>query len=462
LKVSLINPFNNGSYPQPPMGLALLAAVLETRRHQVNVIDANALGLRPEGVSASVDGADVVGITAMTPMIAEALRIASQLKKSHPELPVILGGAHASLMPEETLKSAPQIDILVKGEGENTFVDLLDALQSRKSLEGMTGVNYRKDGVIVSNSPCPSLVDLDLQPFLAYHLLPLDKYKPHPPHGRSLPFAALITSRGCPYNCSYCSKPVFGYKFRAQSSGRVIEEIIYYKKRFGVREIAFYDDVFTLNKKRVHDIAEGMISKDLKLHWTCETRVDLVNKEMLRHMKAAGCYAVSYGIESASQEILDVINKKITREQMEEAVLLTREAGIQAIGYFMIGSPGESVETIKQTIKLAKDLRFDYAQFAIATPFPGTEFYRLYAEKNKVPISWERFVYDGVMADQTPLFESPLLSRRDLQYWRKRAYKEFYLRPSYIWEQIRKLTSLGDLKLSLRGLRFLFSYLKPH
>lgn len=462
MKISLINPSNNTSYPQPPMGLALIAAVLEKDAHQVSIIDANALGLRAESISGYINGADAIGITAMTPSMAEAIKIALRLKKTHPDVPVILGGAHATLMPEETLKAAPQIDMVVRGEGEKTIIDLLKALQAKTSLDGITGINYRKDGLIVSNPPCSSFVELDSQPFLAYHLLPLARYKPHPPHGRSQPFAALITSRGCPFKCSYCSKPVFGYKFRSQSPERVVEEIIYYKKRFGVKEIAFYDDVFTLNKKRVYEIAEIMISKNLKIHWTCETRVDLVDRELLQHMKDAGCYSVSYGIESASQEILDIINKNVTTEQMEEAVHSTRDVGLQTVGYFMVGSPGETAESIKKTIALAKKLRLDYAQFSIATPFPGTEFYRLYSEQNKKPISWDCFVYDGVIDDKMPVFESPSLSRYDLQDWRKRAYKEFYLRPSYVWQQLRKLTSLGALKLNLRGLRFLFGYLKSH
>ncbi len=460
MKIYLINPSSNTGYPQPPMGLAMIAAALEKAAHQVSIIDANALGLQSESIADYINEADVIGITAMTPSIAEAIKIALRLKRTYPDVPVILGGAHATLLPEETLKAAPEIDIIVRGEGETTTIDLLKAIQAKTSLDALPGINYRKNGLIVGNPLCSSFVDLDSQPFLAYHLLPLSKYKPHPPHGRSRPFAALITSRGCPFKCSYCSKPVFGYKFRSQSPERVVEEIIYYKKRFGVKEIAFYDDVFTLNKKRVYEIADMMISKNLKIHWTCETRVDLVDKELLRHMKDAGCYSVSYGLESASQEILDVINKNVTIEQMEEAVRWTREANLQTIGYFMVGSPGETIESIQKTIAFAKKLRLDYAQFSITTPFPGTEFYRLYSEHNKKPISWDSFVYDGVIDDKMPVFESPSLSRYDLQDWRRRAYKEFYLRPSYIWQQLRKLTSFGDLKLNLRGLGFLFSYLK--
>lgn len=460
MNILLINPFNFTNYPQPPMGLALLAAVLEEKGFQVNIIDANAQKIEPEKISSFVKGANAAGITAMTPTIAEAINIAQHIKKSHPDLPVILGGPHATLLPEETLNEVPQIDIVVKGEGEETFIKLLHALKGKEPLDEISGICFRKNGIAVNNPPGPSQAELDTLPFLAYHLLPMGKYKPHPPHGRSLPFAALITSRGCPYKCSYCSKPVFGYKFRAQSPERVVEEISYYQKRFGIREIAFYDDVFTLNKKRAYAIAEEILKRNLKIHWTCETRVDLIDKELLQHIKASGCYSISYGIESASQKILQVINKNTTIEQAEEATYLTRAVGLQTVGYFMIGCPEESTETIKNTIELAKRLKLDYAQFSIATPLPGTEFYKLYKYQNKSPISWDKFIYDGILGKESPVFESLSLSRHDLQQWRVKAYKEFYLRPSYIWQKIIKLTSLNDFKLNFRGLCFLLEYIK--
>ncbi|MBT9138836.1 MAG: 2-hydroxyethylphosphonate methyltransferase [Syntrophomonadaceae bacterium] len=327
-------------------------------------------------------------------------------------------------------------------------------MEHKQPLHDIQGITYRKDGEVVSNSARPTNVDLDSLPFLAYHLLPWQRYKPHPPHGRALPFAAIITSRGCPYRCAYCSKPIFGSKFRAQSPERVVEEVAYYQNKFGIKEIAFYDDVFTLNKKRAYAIADGIIKKGLKIHWTCETRVNLVDKELLHHMKQAGCYAIAYGIESASQEILDAIHKDITLEQVEEAIRITQEVGLQIVGYFMIGSPGESPETIRKTIQFAKKLKVDFAQFAITTPFPGTELYKLYLESKRSSVSWGNFVYAGTGSKVTPVFENDE-AELDLQYWARRAYKEFYLRPSYIWQRIRQITSLGDLKVNIKGLSML-------
>jgi len=461
LRVVLINPPQATAYSQPPMGLGLIAAILKREGYQVVVVDANALTLKPKDIIPYIADANVAGLTAMTPTINATISIAHHLKQANPDLTIILGGAHATLLPEETLEAAPEIDIIVRGEGEETIIELLQALEYKQPLDNISGISYRRDGKVISTPSRPANLALDSLPFLAYDLLPWRKYKPHPPHGRALPFAAIITSRGCPYRCSFCSKTVFGNKFRALTPGRVVEELAYYKERFGVKEIAFYDDVFTLNKKRAYAIAEGIMKKGLKIWWTCETRVNLVDKELLQHMKRAGCYAIAYGIESASQEILDTLNKDITLEQAEEAVRISQEVGLQTIGYFMIGSPGESSETIAKTIQFAKRLSPDFAQFAVTTPLPGTQLHELYlGGEKKDNIPWESFIYAGTGNQITPVFESSLLNRSDLQYWIRQAYKEFYLRPSYLWQRFRHTTSIGDLKVNIRGLSMLLGNMR--
>jgi len=461
LKVALINPAQSTKYPQPPMGLALIAAVLERVGYQVTVLDANALGLQPEDIVPMVTDTDVVGLTAMTPTVGAAISIAHYLKQANPDLTIILGGTHATLLPEETLATAPEIDIITRGEGEETIIDLLRALEFKRPLDKVPGISYRKNDKAVSTQERVTSVDLDSLPFLAYHLLPWQRYKPYPPHGRALPFATIITSRGCPYKCSYCSKPIFGNKFRGQSPQRVVDEVTYYKERFSIKELAFYDDVFTLDKKRAYAIADEILKRGIKICWTCETRVNLVDKEVLHHMKQAGCYAIAYGIESASREILNTLDKDITLEQVEEAVGITKEVGLQTIGYFMLGSPGETPETIGKTIQFAKKLKLDFAQFAVTVPFPGTELYNLYLKNSGNDISWENFVYEGTGGRITPVFETNMLSRSDLQYWTRRAYKEFYLRPSYLWQQIRQISSIRDLKVYIEGLSMLLGSIKP-
>jgi anaerobic magnesium-protoporphyrin IX monomethyl ester cyclase len=292
---------------------------------------------------------------------------------------------------------------------------------------------------------------MDSLPYPAYHLLPWKRYRPHPPHGMSMPFAAMVTSRGCPYRCAYCSKPVFGSKFRAQSPARVVDELAYLKDRFGVKEVAFYDDSFTVDKKRVHAIADRIISSGLKINWTCETRVNLVDKELLHHMRMAGCYAVAYGIESASPATIKTLQKDTTIEQVEAAVKASREAGLQVVGYFMIGSPGDTPDIIQQTIDFAKKLKVDFAQFSVTTPFPGTELYDIYMQNRNESISWDDFVYAGTDNPTMPVFESDKLTRDDMVRWLTRAYREFYLRPAYLWQRLRRCTSLNEIKMNLKG-----------
>jgi radical SAM superfamily enzyme YgiQ (UPF0313 family) len=241
----------------------------------------------------------------------------------------------------------------------------------------------------------------------------------------------------------------------------VLDEIEHLIKRFGIRELAFYDDVFTMDKKRAAAIAEGIITRRLKLQWTCETRVNLVDPELLRLLKKAGCYAIAYGIESASPEILATIDKNISPEQVVKAISMTRQTGIQTVGYFMIGSPGETPATIQQTISFAKRLKLDFAQFAITTPFPGTELYRRYLKDhdNETAV-WEDFIYAGAGGRLAPVFESAGLRRADLIDWMKKAYRRFYLRPSYVWQRLTAVRSPGDLIVDLKGFNMLISSLR--
>jgi radical SAM superfamily enzyme YgiQ (UPF0313 family) len=450
-KITLINPPQFSRYPQPPLGLASIAAVLERDGYSVSILDANALNLHPRDVASFVTDCEIVGLTAMTPTIGNAISIARHLKQSNQECTTVLGGAHATLLPEETLAAAPEIDIIVRGEGEETIIELLRALEGNLPLDNVPGITYRADGMIVNTTSSSTSVDMDSLPFPAYHLMSDYKYRPHPPHGLALPFTAIVTSRGCPYRCAYCSKPIFGSKFRSQTPARVVAEIAYLTEKFGIKEIAFYDDVFTLDKKRAYDIAEGIISNKIKIRWTCETRVNLVDKELLGHMKQAGCYAVAYGIESASPEILKSLHKDISLEQVEKAVRITREAGLQTVGYLMIGSPGETPATIVQTIELAKRLKLDFAQFSVTTPFPATELYELYLKGGRDNIPWESFVYSGVGSEVAPVFESSHLSRDDIRRWTKKSYRDFYLRPAYLWQRLRRITGIAEFKINLKG-----------
>jgi len=457
----LINPPQDTKYPQPPLGLASLAAVLEKNNYQVEILDANALQLSENEVVKKADSDDIIGITAMTPTINSAIRIAKGVKQNNPNSTIILGGPHATILPEEILNNVPEIDIIVRGEGEETIVELCNALENHKnkSIENIHGITYRNNSTIKNTPLRPPIMNLDSLPFLAYHLLPLDKYKLHPPHGREYPFMALLASRGCPYNCIFCSKSVFGSKFRGQSPERIVDEIVYLKERFGIKEIAFYDDVFTLRQKRIMQLVKELKERNLDIPWTCEARVNLVTEELLKEMKKAGCYMIAYGIESGNQMILNNLRKKITIEQIKSAIEATRKAGIQSVGYFMLGSPGETPETLRQTIDFAKSLDIDFAQFSVTTPFPGTDLYDLYLNSRNKNTKWDDFIYASLKSSSAPVFETKALPKEDLREWNAKAYREFYFRLSYIWKRFIGMRSLGDLKTNIKGFLMLLDML---
>ncbi|MFC1962783.1 B12-binding domain-containing radical SAM protein [Chloroflexota bacterium] len=460
MRILLINPPQGEKYPQPPLGLASIAAILEKNRYDVEILDANALQLSEVEIAERVGKSEVVGLTAMTPTIKSAIRIAERIKVTAPDSIVILGGPHATILPTETLSNVPQIDIIVMEEGEDTILELLHALSYSKGLGNVNGITYRDNGEIKSTPARPQTLDLDAQPFLPYHLLPMKKYKLHPPYGRESSFMALMTTRGCPYNCMYCSKPVFGSKCREQSPKRTADELSYLSNVLKIREVRFYDDVFTLSKERTVQLTEELNQRGIDISWSCETRVNLVSQELLMRMKTAGCYMIAYGIESGNQDILDNLRKKITIEQIEKAVEMTHKAGIQSVGYFMLGSPGETPETIRQTIDFAKRLELDFAQFSVTIPFPGTDLYELYLEQGYDPSEWGRFIYTNLNLTNSPVFETALLSKEDLQEWNAKAYKEFYLRLRYLWLRFTRMRTIGDLKTNIKGMGMLFDMMR--
>jgi radical SAM superfamily enzyme YgiQ (UPF0313 family) len=458
MKVLLINPWQDTKYPQPPLGLAMISAALEKNGYHVKVLDAPALKLTENSILNAVlrEKPDIIGITAMTPTMNSAIKMARQIKEMHNDVIIVLGGAHVTLFPEETLQRVPEADIVVRGEGEQTMVELVKTLENGDSVNSQVlGVTYREKNCI-RNSPARQFIsDLDSLPFPAFHLLPMTRYRLHPPHGKRMPSIPIITSRGCPYRCIYCSKSVFGRQYRANSPTYVVDEIERLMDKFNVREVTFYDDVFTLDKKRVSAICEELERRRIEIPWTCETRVNLVNEELIEKMKKAGCYMIAYGVESGSQKILNNIKKDITLEQAIRAFELTHKIGVQTIAYFMIGSPGETPETIEETIKFANKLDPDFVQFSTATPFPGTEFFNLAIKEGIMSEDWDDYIYAGLRSTNYPAFVTSTLNKADLKKWDIRAYRSYYLRSHYFFKRIKKIRSFSEVKTSVEGLLML-------
>ncbi|MCS7098374.1 MAG: B12-binding domain-containing radical SAM protein [Candidatus Methanomethyliaceae archaeon] len=417
----------------PPLGLAYIGAVLEKEGYNVKIIDAAALDISNKklGEILKKESPNVIGVTSTTPTVYDAMKAIITAKENVPDAITIMGGYHITFLPEETMMECPALDIGVIGEGEVTIIDLLKSLEGKKPISEVDGIVYRKEGKIIRNKPRKLIENLDEIPFPARHLLPLDKYTVL---GESKRLGNIMTSRGCPFNCIFCSSSKFyGRKFRARSPKNVVDEIeeLFYK--YKIKSIEIVDDVFTINKNRALEIAKEIIKRGLDIWWACGARVDLVTKELLSIFKRAGCEVIYYGIESGSERILKILKKGITLEQAKKAVKWAKEVGIEVVGSFIIGTPGETKEDVMKTIKFAKDCDIDFAQFTAMTPYPGTEIYEI-AEREGLLLTRDWSKYTTIV----PVMRTKELSAKDICSLIEKAYRMFYLRPAFFLKQLIK------------------------
>lgn len=437
-RVVLINPFYQKlveSIAQttvgPPLGLAYIAGVLERQGYSVEIIDANAQQLPVEKIIDKVIEfkAQVAGITAVTPTIYLAHRIAGELKKKDSSIFTVIGGIHATALPEETLKKFSGFDFLVRGEGEFVMVELLKALSNNLPLAGVHGLAYRQEGAVVINESQLPVEDLDTLPFPARHLLKNRLYKSF----ESNRMTTLIAMRGCPAQCIYCAVHLSAGRIcRKRSSANIIEEIKLCVSRYGVRFIAFLDDTFTFDKSWVHGLCKELIESGLhrRIKWSCLTRVDNVDYQLLGHMKQAGCARVEFGIESGSQRMLDFLKKGITLEQIKEAFGMAKKTGLSTMGFAMLNIPGETKEDIADTKRMLMEIGPDFLQVSFATPYPGTELFRI-CEKDGLFLSkdWSRYVFLNQQ-----IIKNNFISEDELKRLKQDIQRSFYLRPGYIFK----------------------------
>jgi radical SAM superfamily enzyme YgiQ (UPF0313 family) len=306
------------------------------------------------------------------------------------------------------------------------------------------------------NPPAPYIRDLDMLPMPARHLLPNDKYRYILSKGK---VTTLFSSRGCPYQCIFCDKTVFGSQWRARSAESVLEEIELVVKDFGVKSIVFYDDLFTVKKDRVVEICKGIIDKKLDIEWKCEGRVNIVDEESLKWMKKAGCSMIAYGVESGNQKGLDYLNKGTKVSQIQRAFELTGKAGIKPMGYFVLGIPVETYEEGLHTIEFAKEIRAAYAQFSVLSPTPGT---RLYDEVIKM--GWYREIDAQNPMDKglkRPAIINENWNEEKLSRILREAHKRFYLSPWYVWQRLKEIRSPREFfDKAAAGLKLLKWYLR--
>ncbi len=437
MKVLLVNPPTESDIKRvlgiagPPLGLAYLASIARRRGHEVEILDASAEGLTFEEVKVRIKRSypDVIGITATTPMIYDAYKVAKISKDVNENSITLIGGPHVTFLPEFTLRECPYLDIIVRGEGEETFRDLMDKLplvlrdRDIRTLKEILGISYREGNRIIHNPPRPLIEDLDSIPIPSFDLLPWDLYK-----AGEYRYGVIMTSRGCPFNCIFCSSSLqFGKRWRGHSVGRVLEEIRLLREGFGIKEIEFLDDTFTLNRKRAQQIARELVKEGLDISWTASSRVNTFDTETAKALRESGAHTIYFGIESGSQRILNFIGKGITINQAIKAVKTAVRVGLKVLGSFILGFPTERNEDIKRTIRLANKLDLDYAQFTIATPYPGTRLW-YYTLRNKLltTLNWRKYTTTQVVMRNLYLTADQI---KKALLW---AYLSFYLRPKYV------------------------------
>lgn len=446
--------FKAGGQTQPT-GLALLAAITRDKGYKTAILDATALELDYDETSKKIleINPKYVGITAVTISIFNAVEIIKRIKNKN--IKVIVGGPHITAAPIETLKRFKDIDFGVVGEGDTTILELLDALENKKDLSNVKGLVLRKGENIFLTEAQERFMDLDSLPMPAWDLLPnLAKHYCPPAHTvKKLPATVMITSRGCPGQCTFCDNKVFGRTIRGYSAKYVMKMIKHLHKKYGIREIQFRDDNFLVFRKRLIELCNMLIKEKTGIVWTCAGRVGSVDKETLNLMKKAGCWQIWYGIESGSQKVLDAIKKGITIEKIIESVNLTKKAGISPCGFFMIGMPTETEEDIKKTIDLLLKIPLDEFHICHLTPLPGSEIYETANSYGCFDNDWRK------LSCWKTVFVPNGLSKKKLTYYSNLALKKFYFRPRIIMHYIRKIKSFKHLKIYFIAFLGFLSYI---
>lgn len=429
----------------PPLGIAYLASVLEMNGHTVRLLDCIVegydspvrhdgfvhLGLNWQEIEQRmrVFSPDMVGISCMfSMMFPEALKVADIAKGIDRNIFVVMGGAHPSSVPHDVLMYE-NVDFVMIGEGEETLLELVGAIEKKSDIQRIDGLGYRINGNVTVNPKTVFIKDLDALPFPARHLLPMERYyeigESHGGLKRSR-YASIITSRGCPGNCVYCSiHSVWGKSWRPRSPENVLHEIQHLVKDYGIREIHFEDDNLTFDRERARMIFQGIIDKALDITWTTPNGVAIwkLDEELLKLMKKSGCYQLNLGIESGNEQVLrKIIKKPLRLEKVREIVKKIRELDIWAHGFFILGMPGETKQTMEDTINFAINLNLDSANFFIATPYPGTTLYDLCKQHGFIQDYDLRY-----LMVQSSMISTEEFTSNEVLELQKKAYKRFML-----------------------------------
>jgi len=440
-----------GTYP--PLGICYLASVLrENGFNDITLIDAEIERDLESVISSTLkENPDIIGISAMTFSFLYALKLAKKLKEKT-DVPIVVGGPHVDFYPMEVM-SHKCFDIGVIGEGEYTFLDIVKLLRKNKKedfirkLGKIDGIVFRRGNKIIRTRERPFIKNLDEIPFPARDLLDIKKY--HHTY-LSNPFVSMITSRGCPYRCSFCSRTKWNLVWRAHSPEYVVSEIKHCIDKFGITSFQFFDDTFTVSKERVLKISNLIRKEKLKVKIVCLSRVDTVDREVLRAMKQAGVETISFGFESGDEDVLKAMNKGTTIKQAKKAVALCREVGIDSIGYFIVGYPSETKKSILNTIKFIKEARPSWFKANLFVPYPGSTIYEKLIREGKIVDFWRKMTIEG--KPYTPPKVNENLSIEELRKWISIINSMVYLGEKSNLLHIHKIKTI-DFKANLKWIK---------
>jgi len=460
MKIVLVNPNPDSKCLEtyPPMGLAYLASIAKSMNQEIDLIDAHLFSLDVEKtVNLILDkNPDLVGFYLTIGNFFTVQSICKRLRKERFKGKIVFGGPLCTIY-DNLLQFS---DYVVVGEGENSFKALIEHLEKKQKIKpfhqkttfyGKIGIAFKKSGKVVFIPQSPVL-DLDKIPFPDWSVFPnLRRYKSY---CRERPDIPILTSRGCPYQCIYCNKSIFGFKFRARSPKNVVDEIEYLIDRFGARELSIHDDVFALDTKRAEKICDLIIERKIDIAWKCDNgiRAEDARLELLKKMKKAGCYMVAIGAESGNQDVVNKIRRNQDLDVVRKAAKNIKSLGMVLKVFFQFGLPYDTAETMKDTIEFAKELDPRIAQFAITTPLPDTELYRLIENKGKFLYNdWSSLSYYGGKA-MYKIFD---LNPRDVELYWKKAYREFYLRPKKIFSLLN-IRNFREILYALDTFQYIF------
>lgn len=438
-------------YSEPSLSLATIAKPLVEGNHNVEILDLSLYTDHKKIIERKINGfsPNLVGITFTTPLYEDMKKIADIVKKLDHNITLVAGGPHASNLPVEMLKDS-NLDIAVIGEGDFTLRDTVEM----KKLRDVKGLCFKKGRGIFNTGPRGFIENLDTLPYPAFDLCEVKKYKTSRLLARKNPVTFIETSRGCVFNCIYCYK-MFGNKFRFKSAKRVVDEMEY-ALNVGFREIHIADDAFTTDIRRAKEICREIKRRGLEFNWSMDNgiRVDQLDKEFLQMAYDSGCYRVCFGVETGDERVLRTIEKGITIEKVVDAFRMSKDVGLETVGFFMIGLPGENEESIKKTIKLAKDLEPDYVKMSITTPLPGSPLFRILERQGRIKTrDWSKYNYHN----PREVYDHPELQWSTIMKYYNLFYKEFYFRPKFIFKRLalnlfhgKMLSILTDFKYFIK------------